>query len=389
MSLGLSVDVVEPGWEPVRDELLANLESGMDRGAGVSVFHHGRCVVDLMGGHRDRNGEVPYAPDTLQVVFSTTKGITALCVAMCVERGLLDYDAPVAGYWPEFAVQGKGNITVRELMSHRAGLYTVDGPITLEEALHWDTVTSRLATTAPLFPPGSTHGYHALTYGWLAGELVRRVSGMPIGEFVQRNISGPLGIELWIGLPEEHEHRVAHLMAHPLPSFPPDIAKFMLDHGGPGSLGEKALSLNGAFGQGAFNRRDVHAAEIPGANCITTARALATVYAATIGEVNGVRLLGGDTLARATTSNTPAGEADEILGHPTVFGMGWMLHSERNPYAGPGSFGHDGAGGSVACANPQRGLAVSYVMNTMLTVYDGDPRRQGYLNAAVRCADAA
>ncbi|MFM8553515.1 MAG: serine hydrolase domain-containing protein, partial [Acidimicrobiales bacterium] len=141
MSLGLSVDVVEPGWEPVRDELLANLDSGLDRGAGVSVFHRGRCVVDLMGGHRDRNGEVPYGPDTLQVVFSTTKGITALCVAMCVERGLLDYDAPVADYWPEFAAQGKGEVTVRELMSHRAGLYTVDGPITLEEALHWDTVT--------------------------------------------------------------------------------------------------------------------------------------------------------------------------------------------------------------------------------------------------------
>lgn len=389
MSLGLSVDVVEPGWEPVRDALLANLESGMDRGAGVAVFHRGRCVVDLMGGHRDKHGDVAYGPDTLQLVFSTTKGITALAVAMCVERGLLDYDERVATYWPEFAAGGKSGITVRDLMSHRAGLYTVDGPISLAEALDWDTVTSRLAATAPHFPPGTTHGYHALTYGWLAGELVRRVTGQSLGDFVQENISGPLGIELWIGLPAEHEHRVAHLMAHPLPSFPPEIAKFMLEHSGPGSLGDKALSLNGAFGQGAFNRPDVHAAQIPGANCISTARALATVYAATVGEVNGVRLLGADTLRKATTSNTPAGEPDVVLGHPTVFGMGWMLHSERNPYAGPGSFGHDGAGGSVACANPSKQLAVSYVMNTMLTVYDGDPRRQGYINAAVRCADSA
>lgn len=385
----LTVDFVAPGWEHVRDTFVSNLASGMDRGAGVAVVHRGKLVVDLMGGHRDKVGDVPYGPDTLQVVFSTTKGITALAVAMCVERGLLDYDRTVATYWPEFAAHGKGNITVAQLMSHRAGLYTVDGPITLAEALDWDTVTSRLAATAPLFEPGSTHGYHALTYGWLGGELVRRVTGMSIGEFVQRNIVAPLGVELWIGLPAEHEHRVAHLMAHPLPVFPPEIAKFMLDHGGPGSLGEKALSLNGAFGQGAFNRPDVHAAQIPGANAITNARALATIYAATIGEVNGVRLISEETRRIATTSETPDGEIDGILGHPTVFAKGWMLDSSRNNYGGPGGFGHDGAGGSVACAVPSRELAVSYVMNTMLTSYDGDPRRESCINAAVRCADAA
>jgi CubicO group peptidase (beta-lactamase class C family) len=385
----LTVDSVAPAWEPVRDAFLANLASGQDRGAGVAVMHRGRLVVDLMGGHRDKHGDVPYGPDALQVVFSTTKGVTALAVAMCVERGLLDYGERVAAYWPEFAANGKGNITVAELMGHRAGLYTVDGPISLEEALDWDTVTSRLAATAPHFEPGSTHGYHALTYGWLAGELVRRASGMPIGEFVQRNIAGPLGVEFWIGLPAEHDHRVAHLMAHPLPVFPPEIARFMLDHSGPGSLGEKALSLNGAFGQGVFNRPEVRAAQIPGANGIGNARALATIYAATIGEVNGVRLITEETRRLAATSVTPEGEPDVILGHPTVFGKGYMLDSTRNNYGGPGGFGHDGAGGSVACAVPSRGLAVSYVMNTMMTTYDGDPRREAYINAAVRCADAA
>ncbi|NBQ99980.1 MAG: class A beta-lactamase-related serine hydrolase [Actinobacteria bacterium] len=385
----LTVDSVAPGWEPVRDAFVANLASGQDRGAGVAVMHRGRLVVDLMGGHRDKHGDVPYGPDALQVVFSTTKGVTALAVAMCVERGLLDYGERVAAYWPEFAANGKDNITVAELMGHRAGLYTVDGPISLEEALDWDTVTSRLAATAPLFEPGSTHGYHALTYGWLAGELVRRASGMPIGEFVQRNIAGPLGVEFWIGLPAEHDHRVAHLMAHPLPVFPPEIARFMLDHSGPGSLGEKALSLNGAFGQGVFNRPEVRAAQIPGANGIGNARALATIYAATIGEVNGVRLITEETRRLAATSVTPEGEPDVILGHPTVFGKGYMLDSTRNNYGGPGGFGHDGAGGSVACAVPSRGLAVSYVMNTMMTTYDGDPRREAYINAAVRCADAA
>ena len=385
----LSVDFVAPGWESVRDEFVRNLESGMDRGAGVAVMHRGRLVVDLMGGYRDRDGAVAYGPETLQLVFSTTKGITALAVAMCVERGLLDYSERVAAYWPEFAANGKQDITVAQLLSHRGGLYTVDGPITLEEALDWGTITGRLAEMAPLFPPGTTHGYHALTYGWLGGELVRRVTGTSLGTFVQENIVKPLGVELWIGLPEEHEHRVAHIMAHPIPKFPPDIAKFMLDHGGPGSLGDKALSLNGAFGPGVFNRRDTHAAEVPGANAITNARSLATIYAATIGEVNGVRLLGEETRRLGTTSETPQGEIDEILGHPTDFGKGWMLESTRNNYGGPGGFGHDGAGGSVACAVPSRELAVSYVMNTMLTTYDGDPRREGYINAAVRCSENA
>ena len=384
----LTVNNVAPGWEPVRDVLIANLESGMDRGASVAVRHKGELVVDIVGGVRDKDGTIPYDVNTLQIVFSTTKGITALAVAMCVERGLIDYNEKVSAYWPEFAARGKGDLTVAQVLAHRGGIFTVEGAISLEEALDWDTITTRLADTTPFFEPNSTHGYHALTYGWLGGELVRRVTGRSIGEFVASEIVAPLGVDFWIGLPEEHEHRVAHLMAHPIPKFPPDIAKFMNDHGGPGSEAEKALSLNGAFGPGAFNKREVHAAQIPGANGISNAKALATIYAAVIGEVNGVRLLGDDTLRLATTSETPVGEVDRILGRETVFGKGYMLHSERNKYAGPGSFGHDGAGGSVAFAQPSRELAVSYVMNTMLTVYDEDPRRAGYINAAVQCADS-
>ncbi len=384
----LTVNNVAPGWEPVRDVLIANLESGMDRGASVAVRHKGELVVDIVGGVRDKDGTIPYDANTLQIVFSTTKGITALAVAMCVERGLIDYNEKVSAYWPEFAARGKGDLTVAQVLAHRGGIFTVEGPISLEEALDWDIITARLADTTPFFEPNSTHGYHALTYGWLGGELVRRVTGRSIGDFVASEIVAPLGVDFWIGLPEEHEHRVAHLMAHPIPKFPPDIAKFMNDHGGPGSEAEKALSLNGAFGPGAFNKREVHAAQIPGANGISNAKALATIYAAVIGEVNGVRLLGDDTLRLATTSETPVGELDRILGRETVFGKGYMLHSQRNKYAGPGSFGHDGAGGSVAFAQPSRELAVSYVMNTMLTVYDEDPRRAGYINAAVQCADS-
>jgi CubicO group peptidase (beta-lactamase class C family) len=308
---------------------------------------------------------------------------------MCVERGLLDYSEKVATYWPEFAAQGKGEVTVAQLLSHRAGLYTVDGDITLEEALDWDVVTARLAATAPRFPVDSTHGYHAITFGWLAGELVRRVTGKSIGGFVREEIVSPLGAEFHIGLPEELEPRVARLMAHPIPKFTPDVAKLMMERSAPGTKGAEALGLNGAFGNGVFNKPEVHRAMIPGANGIGNARSLARIYAATVGEVNGIRILGEETRARATVSNTPKGEMDQVLISETDFAMGFMVHCPRTPFAGPTSFGHDGAGGSSSFADPSREMGFSYVMNTMMTVADGDPRRERLIAAAAQCADAS
>jgi CubicO group peptidase (beta-lactamase class C family) len=305
-----------------------------------------------------------------------------------VEEGLLDYSATVATYWPEFAAKGKENITVAQLLSHRAGLYTVDGPITLEEALHWDTVSQRLANTAPRFDVNSTHGYHAITFGWLAGELVRRVTGKNLGTFVRDHITSPLDADFFIGLPEELEPRVARLLAHPIPKFPPDIARIMMERSAPGTKGAEALGLNGAFGPGAFNKPEVHRAEIPGANGIGNARSLARIYAATVGEVDGVRLIGEDVRRQATTSNTPAGEMDVVLISETVFAMGFMLHCDRSLFSGEGAFGHNGAGGSVSFADPHRNMGFSYVMNTMMTVYDEDPRRSRLIRAATACADS-
>ena len=384
----LTVDVVAPGWEPVRDAFIHSFDIKEDRGAGVAVYHRGKCVVDLMGGWRDREQAVPYDADTLQLVFSTTKGITSIAVAMCVERGLLNYEEKVSTYWPEFVAKGKADITVAQLLSHRAGLYTVDGDITLEEALDWNTITSRLADTAPLFPVDSTHGYHALTFGWLAGELVRRVTGQSLGDFVREEIAGPLGVEMHVGLPPALEPRVAHLMAHPIPKFSPEEVKTLMETSGPGTKGASALSLNGAFGQGAFNRKDVHQSQLPGANGISNARSLARIYAALVSDIDGVHLLGEPTRNRATTSNTPHGEMDEILMSATDFAMGFMLHSERTPFAGPTSFGHNGAGGSCAFAQPSRELGFAYVMNTMMTTIDGDPRPARLIAAVSRCADA-
>jgi CubicO group peptidase (beta-lactamase class C family) len=384
----LTVDVVAPGWEPVRDAFIHSFDIKEDRGAGVAVYHRGKCVVDLMGGWRDREQAVPYDADTLQLVFSTTKGITSIAVAMCVERGLLSYEEKVSTYWPEFVAKGKADVTVAQLLSHRAGLYTVDGDISLEDALDWGTITARLADTAPLFPVDSTHGYHALTFGWLAGELVRRVTGKSLGDFVREEIAGPLGVEMHVGLPPALEPRVAHLMAHPIPKFSPEEVKTLMETSGPGTKGASALSLNGAFGQGAFNRKDVHQSQLPGANGISNARSLARIYAALVSDIDGVHLLGESARNRATTSNTPHGEMDEILMSATDFAMGFMLHSERTPFAGPTSFGHNGAGGSCAFAQPSRELGFAYVMNTMMTTIDGDPRPARLIAAVSRCADA-
>lgn len=387
MSL-LTVDHVLPGWEPVREAFCEGLRNGEEHGGGVSVWHRGTCVVDVMGGWRDRDHTTAYDPDALQVVFSTTKGIVSIAVAMCVQRGLLDYQAPVSRYWPEFAQGGKESITVADLLSHRGGLYTLDGAITLEDALDWGIVTSRLAAMEPLLEPGSVHAYHAITFGWLAGELVRRVDGRTVGDFVREEMAGPLGAEFHIGLPEHLESRVARLMAHPIPVFPPDVAKIMNDRGGPGTRGEAALSVNGAFGPGAFNKPEVHRAQVPGANGIGNARGLAKIYAATVGEVDGVRLLEPDTVRLATTSNTPFDEVDAVLLSQTDFAMGFMRHNDHYRFTGPSAFGHTGAGGSASFADADRQMGFSYVMNTMMTVYEEDPRRARLIAAARDCADS-
>ena len=383
---------VADGWQPVADALGASIAAGDDVGASVAVYHRGRCVVDVAGGAFDEGGERPYDADTLQLVFSTTKGITAIAVAMCVQRGLLDYDAPVATYWPEFAAEGKGDATVAQLLSHQCGLISIDG-LTFEEALDLGVVTARLAAAAPEWPIGSGHGYHAVTFGWLAGELVRRVDGRTLGRFVADEIADPLGVELWIGLPESEEHRVSPIIGgFGVPdddSLDEETKALMQQVLGPDTRGGRALTLSGALSiEGAFNRRDVHAAEIPAANAITTAGALAKVYAATLAPVDGVQLLDDATRELARTRVTPDGEPDLCLVMPTTFSMGFMTHGLFTPYAGPGSYGHPGAGGSVAFAQPERELTFAYAMNKMAPNLAGDVRAQRLIDAVVSVVDA-
>lgn len=379
--------VVQPGWESVADTLAASVDNADDLGASVAVYHGGRCVVDIAAGSFGIDGGA-YTTDTLQLVFSTSKGITSIAVAMCVERGLLSYGEPVATYWPEFAAEGKGAVTVGQLLSHQAGVITVDG-LTLDEALHWDTITSKLAGSAPEWPPGTGHGYHALTFGWLGGELVRRVDGREFGRFVADEIAAPLDVELWMGLPEAHEPRVSPTVGGLVSDdLSPEIRELVMAAIGPATRGGRALSLSGAFAaDGTWNRRDVHAATVPAANCITNASSLAKVYAATLGEIDGVRLIAAPVRDMARAQVTPDGETDLCLMMPTTFGMGFMVHGPFTPYAGPGSFGHPGAGGSVAFAQPERDLAFAYAMNKMAPNLAGDLRANRLIRSAAAVID--
>jgi CubicO group peptidase (beta-lactamase class C family) len=385
-----------PGWEGVRAAIESNFASTGETGCSVAVFHRGRPVVDLVAGWVDQERSTQYAADNLQVVFSTTKGIAATALAMCVERGLIDYHRPVSHYWPEFGAHGKENVTVAQMASHRAGLYTIDETLSLDEILDDVRIARALADTKPRWEPGTAHGYHALTYGWLVGELVRRVDGRDIGRFVNEEIAGPLGVDLHIGLPDRLHHRVAPLMQEkskssggeetPEAKAARELIERML---GPDTPGGQALSLSGMWtGEGLFNRPEVLRAQIPAAGAATNARSLATMYAALQTPINGVRLLSDAALAAATENQTPANEGDKCLIMPTVFSMGFMMHSVFTQYAGAGSFGHPGFGGSVAFLQPERELSFAYAMNALAANLAGDSRAQTLIDAAVRCADS-
>ncbi len=198
-------------FEEVADVFTTNFTDHGDVGAGFAVYLEGEKVIDLTGGVADSEGR-PYDDQTLQMVFSTTKGATAMCAHLLAERGELDLDAPVVRYWPEFGAKGKAEVPVRWLLTHRSGVIDTDDRLTLEQALDWDTVVAALADSTPVWEPGTKHGYHAVTFGWLVGEIVRRVSGKSIGDFFAEEFARPLDLEFWIGLPDDEQSRVAPLI---------------------------------------------------------------------------------------------------------------------------------------------------------------------------------
>ena len=314
------------GWEFVRPLFKENFDEGRDLGASIAVYHQGRLVVDLWGGLVDRDCQQPYNDNTLQLVFSTTKGLVAVAVALCVQHGYLDYSALVTKYWPEYGQHGKENTTVADILSHRAGLpYEL---VPFEDFLNWTAMIQSLEGQRPVWPPGSTHGYHALTYGWLAGELVRRVDpkGRTLGQFIHDEIADAIDMEFYVGLLVEQQSRVSPIT-------------FSLS-----DLQAINQTIQDTFL--VYNEPRVRQAEIPGANGITNARSLARLYASLIGELDGgaqPRLLTESILNQAITSNTPAGEVDYVFQSPvTVFGMGFWIFDQTYPFPGSNSFGFGG-----------------------------------------------
>ena len=371
------------GFEAVRDAFAANFVDPGEIGAAAAVVVDGRLVVDLWAGLADPHTGRAWEERTPVLVYSTTKGPTAVCALLLWEGGELDLDAPVAEVWPEFAAEGKAGVTVRHLLTHQAGLPVFEEPIAFTDCHDPDLVAARLAAQRPRWEPGAAHGYHPLTFGWLVGEVVRRVSGRTVGRMLAEEVAGPLGLDLWIGLPAEKEAEVARLAParFDLSGLTPDdpallFAAAILDVE---SLTFRAFANPpGQFDVESFNAPELHQAEWPAANGIATARALATLY----GELACDRVLSAATLDEA--SRVQVAGPDRVLAVDTSFGLGFSLHSTMTASA-PGAFGHEGAGGSVAFADRAHGLGFGYVMN-QLTASLGADRRSRRLVEAVYAA---
>jgi CubicO group peptidase (beta-lactamase class C family) len=359
---------VAPGFERVRDAFAHNFirddEYG-ELGASLAVYQGGALVVDLADGWADAAKTKPWTPDTLVNVWSATKGVTAIEVAALVYQGKLKYDARVADYWPEYAQHGKADTTVSHVLSHQAGLPGFAEPTPLNEFYKWEIVTERLARQEPLWPPGTKNSYHAMTYGFLAGELVRRASGKRVGQFLAEDVAGPLGADVFIGLPEKEEPRVSPL----IPS------RIQRDFDLAAAPREAVMAVtNPNMAPTLPNDRAWRAAEIPAGNGHASARGLAKLYGALAngGTLNGVTLMDDKTIAALAALQTD--RVDVLLGAPAMWRNG-MSGNVANMYGGDDdTIGHSGWGGSFGCFNRRKNVGIGYVLNQMGDKTIGDPR---------------
>jgi CubicO group peptidase (beta-lactamase class C family) len=361
----------DPRFAGVRDAFRASFDAGREVGASFAATMDGRVVVDLWGGHADAAGTRPWRRDTIVNVFSTTKAMTALCAHLLVDRGRLDLDAPVARYWPEFAVAGKETLPVRHLLTHQAGLAALHARLPTEALYDWACMTDALAAEAPWWEPGSASGYHAVTFGYLVGEVIRRITGRTLGAFFRDEVAGPLGADFHIGLAASEDGRVAEMIGPKPEELAAAGAAATLD---PESLLGKVMG-NPAVSPDVANRTAWRRAEIPAANGHGNARSVARVMTALAcgGTLDGVRLLGAETLSNATEEQWFGN--DLVLGLPMRWGLGFMLAHAGLPL-GPSSraFGHGGWGGSLGIADPDARVAWAYVMNKMTPGTTGDSR---------------
>lgn len=407
---------VADGFEPVREAFARNLTERGDPGAAMAVHVDGRKVADLWGGTRNDSADgepaAPWQAGTAVVVRSVTKGVAATVLHLLHQRGRLDLDAPVGTYWPEFKAYGKEGVLVRHLLSHRAGLPVLDHPLTPAQAVDGVSGPAAIAAQRPAWAPGTAHGYHAQTYSWLLGELVMRMTGRSIGRWFAEEVARPLGLDLWMGLPHDEQHRVATLRDVPTPAPPAaaglrvraksDVADAYRD---PDSLTRRAFGAIDPLPD--ENDPDYRAAALAASGGIATARSLSRFYSALIGHVEpeqppvdgtvegtaGETRVGGLSAGRslftaATLTQARSQEShgpDRVLVVGTRFGLGYMLHSPASPMLGPGSFGHPGRGGSLALADPETGTAFAYVTRGTQSSVTSDPRAQALLRAVKAC----
>lgn len=355
----------------VRDQFARHFEAGEDLGARFAVCVDGALVIDLWGGFADTARATPFGPDTLTPVFSTTKAVTALMMARLVDQGRLSYDQTVASVWPEFGQAGKAQVTIAQLLSHQAGLPGFAEPAEPEIWFDPPAVLARLAAQAPMWPLGEGQGYHPITVGYLAGEVFRRVDGRSLGTALREDLAGPLGLDLWIGLPDSEHGRCAQMRK---PPAAPDL--------GPIDAIRRAAFLDRGSAPGGRGSAAWRRLEIPSANGHATAPALARLMAAVAGDgaVDGVRVLGPETIAELTRERVAG--PDRVL----PFDLSWaagLLRNRESGVFGPGrqAVGHYGWGGSMAMADPETKISAAYVMNRQSVRLVGDPRPVALLEA--------
>lgn len=367
MSITLS-GMVAPGFEPVADAFAAAFDGRPAMGAALHVVREGESVVNLWAGIADAKDGRAWTEQTPSVVFSCTKGLVSILAARLVQEGRLDYAAPVSRYWPEFAAAGKDKVTVGQALAHQAGLSAPRVDLSEDDIVDWDRVVAILAAQEPLWSPGNGYAYHALTHGWVAGEIIRRVAGQSVGSYFRDSVARPLGVNAFIGLPPEQAGQVAHLQVSP-----PLSALWADEAAKPApNWPYKAMTLGSALPadlvseDGGFNSDRIRAAEIPGAGGIATAEALATIWSATVVPTRGVRLIEDAVIADATRTQS---EGVSVFGGEPPFsrwGYGFQLDSEARRYLADGNFGHDGAGGQVGFADPARRIGFGFVTNWMM-----------------------
>ncbi|MER7926224.1 serine hydrolase domain-containing protein [Streptomyces sp. NPDC096057] len=376
--------LVAEGFEPVGEAFAANFEVRGDRGAAVTVYRHGHRVVDLWAGTKDVDGTAPWERGTAQIVRSATKGVAAAAFLLLAQRGELDLDAPVGKYWPEYKAAGKEHTLVRHLLAHRAGVPVLDRPLTPDEAADPVLGAAAVAAQAPVWEPGTDHGYHAQTYSWLTGEVVRRVTGRSIGAWIADEIAGPVGADLWVGLPAAQADRVGRVAQLDTPATDPGVLRTRPKrsvseaYANPDSLTRRAFGAITPMPD--ENDPGYRAAVLPASNGIATADGLARFYASLIGEVDGgARLFTPETVEAARTERSSG--PDRVLVIGTRFGLGYMLHGSASPLLSETSFGHPGRGGALGFADPESGIAFGYVTNSFRKSVTADPRAQALVRA--------